>query len=219
MRALALGIASLAFFGAPPPGSAQSPGNRDPRSTVVLREDCTSTLARKELTLFGNGTIRLRHGAPDDVQMALHELDHASLERYVARLQELDLTDATTDTGGVVGEWTERCVLELQRPGRVPEQFVYDRYSTGSLGLDRARKLIEDLFDEMKASLGSSEIQANYKPAVGDRLERADGEIFEVVAYTLDGKGVELEGVVQPITLFVEKDKLREIFVRIAPRR
>ncbi len=197
---------------------AQDAPARDPRSVIVLREDCTSSLSRKELTLFANGTLRLRHGAPNELQMALHELDHAALDQFVARFEEIDLSEVSDDSGGVTGEWAERCVLELERPGRTPERFVYERYSTGNLALDRVRRLIEDLFDEMKKSLGSSEIQANYRPAIGDRLERADGELFEVVSFTLDGKGVELEGVKQPLTIFVAKDKVRELFVRIAPR-
>jgi hypothetical protein len=192
---------------------------RDPRSVVVLREDCRSSIARQELTLFANGTIRLRHGDPESPQMALHELGHSALESYVVRLRAIDLTEAELSGHGPSGEWTERCVLELDRADGVLERFDYERYSSGSLGLDRVRRLIEDLFDEMKDTLDSSEIPSTYRPVIGDVLERGDGELFEVVSFTLEGKGVELVGVEVPITIYLERDKLREMFRRIVPRQ
>ena len=191
---------------------------KDLRSIIVLREDCTSSLSRQELTLFANGTLRLRQGPTDAVKMTLRELGRAERDRYLARLEALDLSEAEASSRGPAGEWTEHCVLELARPNHAAERFEYEHLSTGSLALERARRLIEDLYDEIKGAIGASEIPATYKPMIGDRLERNDGELFEVVSFTLDGKGVELEGVVQPITLFVERDKLKELFRRIAPR-
>ena len=42
---------------------------------------------------------------------------------------------------------------------------------------------------------------------------------FEVVGFTADGKGVELAGVLQPITLYLPISDLRQSFVRLERRR
>jgi hypothetical protein len=200
--------------------AASAPGERprDPRSLALLRENCVSPLARQEVTLFANGTLRLRHGAPEAPEMALHELDREVLDRYLERLAELDLAEAESVARGPAGEWIERCTLELERPGRAPERFEYERLAAGSFALERVRRLVEDLLDELRPALGSSEIPADYEPEIGDRLARADGALFEIVGFTLDGRGVELLGLDQPLTLFVERDQLRAQFARIAAR-
>jgi hypothetical protein len=190
----------------------------DPRSVALLLEDCRGSLSRRELTLFANGTLRLREGDAERPSLVLHELDRERTARFLERLSAIDLDETSSPPEAPSGEWTEHCRLELGLPDRPPQRFEYDRYSTGSLALDGVRRLIEDLFDELRGAIRSAEIPANYRPALGDRLERADGELFEVVAFTLDGKGVELLGVEQPITLFVERERLREEFLRIAPR-
>ena len=219
--ALAAGFASaaVALAQVAQPAPKETPPSRDRRSIVLIREDCVSTIGRQELTLFANGTIRLRHGPPEAIQMALHELNPEALKGFETRLSALDLSEAERSTLGPSGEWTERCVLELGNAGLRPDLFEYDRYSTGSLALERARRIVEDLLDEVRQSIASSDIPSTYKPAIGDRLERVDGEVFEVVAFTLEGKGVELVGLVQPITLYVEREKLRELFRRIVSDR
>ena len=201
-----------------PEGDAPTTRPVDPRSIALLREDCRGALSRREITLFANGTLRLREGDAESPRMVLHELDRVRTARFLERLSAIELGDSPSPPNAPSGEWTERCLLELELPDRPRERVEYDRYATGSLALDGVRRLIEDLFDEMREALSSAEIPATYRPTLGDRLERADGEVFEVVAFTLDGKGVELLGVEQPITLFVERERLRQEFTRIAPR-
>ena len=53
----------------------------DDRSTEVLRYDCVTELARREMTLFANGTIRLRKGQIGNEWMGL-----ASCRRTRCRL-------------------------------------------------------------------------------------------------------------------------------------
>jgi hypothetical protein len=201
------------------PETGEAPARaRDPRTVALLREDCRSELSRRELTLFANGTLRLREGDADSPSLVLHELAPARTARFAERLAAMELEETPSPPEAPSGEWTEHCRLELDLPDSPPLRFEYDRYATGSLALDGVRRLIEDLFDELRDAVRSAEIPPTYRPVLGDRLERADGELFEVVAFTLDGKGVELLGVEQPITLFVEREKLREQFLRIAPK-
>lgn len=216
-----LGALILALVAGVEPGAPEAVlPPRDPREVVILREDCRGALSRRELTLFANGTLRVRESGAGDAApgMVLHELDRARTARFLERLAAMELDDTPSPPNAPTGEWTEQCHLELEPPGHEPLRFDYERYATGSLALEGLRRLIEDLYDELAGARRSAEIPASYRPAVGDRLERADGELFEVVAFTLDGKGVELVGVDQPITLFVERDRIREQFARLSPR-
>ena len=44
-------------------------------------------------------------------------------------------------------------------------------------------------------------------------MRRGDGELFEVIGLTSDGKGVELNGINQPITIYVALADFRSVFV------
>jgi hypothetical protein len=189
--------------------------NLDPRSIMLVREGCKSSLGRSEITLFANGTIRLREGPTGAERMVLREVDPAQMDAYRNRLREIDLSEVEREATAPSGDWTESCELDLELPGETRDVFYYQRYSSGSLALERVRNVLSDLREEVEKSVASAEIPPSYKPQPGDRLERADGAIFEVVGYTDDGKGVELSGIDLPLTLFVEKDKLAVVFVRL----
>jgi hypothetical protein len=53
----------------------------------------------------------------------------------------------------------------------------------------------------------------SYEPKPGDFVRRDDGELFEVIALTSDGKGVELNGINQPVTIYVALADFRSVFV------
>ena len=44
-------------------------------------------------------------------------------------------------------------------------------------------------------------------------MRRADGELFEVVGFTSDGRGVELNDINQPVTIYVARADFRSVFV------
>lgn len=181
---------------------------RDPRSVIVVRENCTSRLAIQDLTLFANGTLRLRQGDPTTPTMTLHELGPDRLERYVERLGRVDLGDAEANASGPQASWDEVCTLELELPGREPRRFRYERLATGDYGTIGVRRIVEDLLDELKESANPSEIPASYRPRTGDRLERNDGIVFEVDGMTTDNKGVQLTSVDGRFTMFVPLDRV-----------
>lgn len=213
-----------------PPGPVlESPLTDDPRSTILLRRDCRSELGRREVTLFADGVVRLREAAPakdpdagpGEETMRLHTLDPDSLAAYRARLAEEDLSEARVERSPVEGEWVERCVLELLRgaPGgpREVRRFRFSPYSALPLALSRIVRIADQLAAEAAGPAGPG-LPREYEPRPGDVLERVDGVLFEVVAFTVDGKGVELIGRDAPLTLYLPPGELQQRFVRLVSR-
>ncbi len=89
----------------------------DPRSRVLLASDCRTETARREVTLFANGTIRIRTGRGATREMRLAELGRSELEAYVARLDEIEFDDLASSSPGLEGDWVEDCRLVLDLPG------------------------------------------------------------------------------------------------------
>lgn len=206
--------------------------DRDPRSVMVLRFECTSALGRREVTLFGNGTVRLWDGPPGEEEMLLGELEPEELDGVLARLDEEDLSEAPAEYHGVEGEWVEECVLELPRRGEGGEEllgarpappdgsattFRFSPYAPLPLALSRVVRIARELGEvaEEERALG---LPPGYEPRRGDVLVRVDGERFRVVQFTDDGKGVELQGVDQPLTLYLEPEALGAVFEAVESR-
>lgn len=191
----------------------------DLRSLVVLRYDCASDIGRRELTLFGNGTVRLFDGPPGEEEMELGELDPDALDGVLARLASEDLSEAPARYPGVEGDWVERCVLELPlRDGDGPASFRFSRYSSLPLELSRVVAVAEELVAVAAGERGKG-LPHDYAPRPGDVLRREDGARFKVVGFTSDEKGVELEGLDVPLTLYLAPDALADRFVEVVSRR
>ena len=113
------------------------------------------------------------------------------------------------------GDWVERCRLRLTLvPGEASE-LDYSPLDAGSLELEKLRRILDYLISVARGNGGSIEIPTGYQARLGDRLERADGAVFEVVGFTSDGQGVELVSNEPPMTLFVERQRLRVEFRRL----
>jgi len=210
MPLLVAGLVALATIAAAPPP--------DLRTVVVLNENCRSTIAERQLTLFANGTVRLRLGPPGSETMSLLELPPGDLATYLNQLGELDWSDTDVSQDAPRGEWTESCELDLALPGRTPRTLSYGRFASGSLALEKERRVVDDLIARTTALGAAPEIPTAYLPREGDRLERTDGLIFEIVGFTSDGKGIELSGVESPLTIYVQKSELRHSFRRVLSR-
>lgn len=192
----------------------------DDRSRIVTRLDCRSEIGHREITLFANGTIRVREGLGEEGTMALGELGPEELRSYLRRLAEIDLSEVPGETGGVEGEWVERCRLELALGEDAGRTMEFSRYDALPLSLQRLRRILEELGDRVSvAEEGVEHLPSGYRPRPGDVLRRADGELFEVRGFTADGRGVELQGIDQPLTLYVAVDDLRGEFVALVSRR
>ena len=81
--------------------------DQDERSVEVLRFDCRTDTTRHEITLFGNGTIRVRDGLIDREWMGLAELGSDERQGFVNRLAGEDLSESASPEKGVEGAWVE----------------------------------------------------------------------------------------------------------------
>lgn len=192
----------------------------DERSTVLLREECQTEIAWRETTLFANGTIRLRTHDAEGESMSLGELTGEQTRAYLNRLAAEDLSEVDRHLGGAEGDWVERCMLELALPEMPERSFRYGDLETRSLGLSRLLLIVGELTAKARQTDSATDgLPHGYEPRPGDRLRRVDGELFEVLGRTADGRGVELQGVELPLTIFIGLGDLRRHFVEVESRR
>jgi hypothetical protein len=211
MRRAALLLTLLMMAGLPAAASD--------RTTEVVRYDCANDLGRREVTLFGNGTVRLRDGLRDQEAMGLAELDPDELAGALRRLAGEDLSEVRSLPTGVDGSWVEQCKLDLALPGSAARRYEFGRYDALPLPLSRVLRVVEDLAAKVQTLEGARALPADYEPRPGDVLERTDGQLFEIYAFTTDNRGLELWGVDQPLTLYVPLGEVRREFVALVSRR
>jgi len=190
----------------------------DPRATILFRQDCGNRLERVELTLFENGTVRLREGAPGSERMTLRELGQGEVEAIRSQLWGVDWEQVGVESASPDSEWSVRCRLQVLAPDLALRSVDYLPLDTASLELERLRQLAARLLEESRERARASRIPSSYEPRIGDRLERTDGVLFEIDGETSDGGAYELTGVEQPYTIYVPKAEIRETFVRVVSR-
>ena len=188
------------------------------RTVEVLRYGCANEVGRREVTLFRNGTVRLFDGPPGEELMGLAELSPEELEGALNRLQAEDLSEARNLHKGIDGPFIEKCELHLQLPDRKPEVFRFGRYDTLPLNLSRVIRVALDLEAEVEDLKGVEELPLNYVPRQYDVLKRRDGQRYKIMRFTADNKGVELQGIDQPIFLIVLREEMRKEFVALLSR-
>lgn len=200
---------------------AEVPKPVDPydRSIERLRYECFSDLGRREITLFANGTIRVREGLKTSPTMSLGELGRDQVDEVLARLAEIDLKETDTDTTSVSGDWVERCRLQLDRPGDKERVFSFSRYDTRPPGLDRLVRVAENLASRVQPSQRAQHLPTGYVPKTGDVLRRVDGQLFRIIGETADKQGVELDGLNLPLRMFSPKGMLANDFDKLVARR
>ena len=190
----------------------------DDRSTELIRLDCASDLGRREITLFANGTVRLRQGPTGREKMALGELGPDELASFVAEASAIDLAESDSDESGLVGPAVERCTVAMTLPGRPLWARRFGRFDTLAPSLARLVGLVDGLAERAEQTSPLREgpgLAPGYQARPGDVLARNDGVLFEVVADTADGRGVELRGVDQPLTVYVAKGQIGREFGRL----
>ena len=186
----------------------------DPRSFELLRYECASELGRREVTLFLNGTIRLKDGPPGKEAMGLAELNPDELEGARNRLAEENLDEARHLPRGLEGQWVEKCMLAFELPGKPVQVFHFGRYDTLPLNLSRVVRVAEDMAAKVP-DLKGEELPVDYKPREGDILKRVDGNLFRVHNISDDKQGLEMQGTVQPLTVYIRVDQLRMEFITL----
>jgi hypothetical protein len=211
--------ALLLSLGGAVPRPAPPPVRGDERTTEIVRLDCGSALGYREVTLFGNGTVRLKDGERGKERMGLAELGPDEMDGALRRLAAEDLSETDEQTRGPEGDWIERCELKLALPGKPARSFRYGRYDSLSLPLSRVLRVVSDLAAKVQVMEGAEHLPEGYEPRVGDVLKRVDGQLFEVFEFTTDKKGVECHGVDEPVTLYVLREELRKEFTALVSRR
>jgi hypothetical protein len=162
------------------------------------------------VTLFANGTLRRLVGEGATREMRLAELGPVEFEAYLARLGELRFDDLAHESSGMGGDWVESCRLELALPYRDKETFEYGPYDTVSPGLRQILLIFDDLMLEIERVGPDAPRARGFEVKVRDRLtRRRDGARFEVISFTLEGNGVELQGLDQPVTIYVVKSEIQ----------
>lgn len=199
MRALLL-VALLA-------GSAAA--EEDPRSRVLLRSSCETEASARELTLFANGTVRLREGMGATRTMRLSELGDSELRAYINRLEDIAFDDLAPQAKGIEGDLVERCELELELPEEEPKELVYGQFDSIPHGFRHVLLVVDDLLLVAQSERLAGERVRAFEPELGDFVvRRRDSARFEVVGFSIEGTGVEIRGIDQPVTIYILKDQL-----------
>ena len=200
--------------------AAPAAAAEDPRGVELLRHGCESGIGRQELTLYANGTLRLREaqeGEPS--RMRLAEIGRAELGAYLARLAEEDLSEVDTRGPEASGDWVESCTLTLSLADAPEYTFRFGRMDSLPLALGRLLRVVDDLLLEVEQRAPRSRLPAGYEPRPGDTLRRVDGMLFEVIAFTGDGAGLELEAADRSLVIFIPVAALRDEFEELVGRR
>lgn len=192
-------------------GTAQT----SPVSTELFRYRCESSISMEDVTLFGNGTLRLRQGKPEQRSMLLLELTPSRRDDIIARLRKLDLEEATTFGGELEGDWVEQCSLTMDLEGRRRARFQFHRLDILSLSLQRSVDLGRELIALVRKEALFEGLPRGYEPRLGDYLRRWDGEVFEVVGFTAKGNGIEVHSTSQPMGFYIANQDLRSVFVGV----
>ena len=191
----------------------------DPRSKTLLRRDCLGESGHADVPLFANGTIRVREGEEPERQMRLAELPLDVLRAYVNRLEEIDLSETEAGVPDTELRWAGRCQIELGIGDGEPQVFQFGPFDSLSLALSRVNTIVGELVVEVEERLPKGHLPRDYQPRAGDVLVRTDGSRFKVIAYTSDKKGIELQGIEQPLTIYVNVDDMDEWFTELLSRQ
>jgi hypothetical protein len=191
----------------------------DPRSVEILRLDCTTGPVRNDVTLFGNGTLRLRSGETGQEELMLSELDGDSFDAYIRRLQQESLGDGLAAPRRMEGLWTEQCVLTAAVPDGPSGTEAFSGLDSLSLPLSRVVSIARELMALARVQTHVAGIPPGYVPQRGDVLLHRDGSRYLVYGETSDGKGVELMGLDQPLTLYVVITDLQALFLAVEEHR
>jgi hypothetical protein len=215
MRRRAWTVLVLFLPAALPLGAAESD-----RAIEVLRYGCANELGHREVTLFQNGTVRLIDGPPGQEWMGLSELSPEELDGAVNRLEAEDLSEAQRHMpSSVSGPYIERCELHLLLSDKKPQVFHFTHYDALPLNLSRVLQVAKDMEAKVEDLRGKEELPPDYEARQYDVLKRRDGQRYKIVRFTPDNKGVELEGLDQPLYLFVLREEMHKEFVALLSRR
>jgi hypothetical protein len=147
--------------------------------------------------------------------MRLSELDPDGFEAYVRRLRAEGLGDELAPPPSVEGLFTEQCALTVDVPGGPAGGATFGHFDSVSLGLSRLVTIARELVVVARARSQVDGLSADYVPRGGDILLHRNGGRFQVRGLTSDGRGVELIGIDQPLTIYVGLESLPDDFLGV----
>lgn len=216
------GARRVAAFGVLLLTTLSSPGAAEDRALERLRYTCENELGRRDITLFANGTVRLREGPWDAQRMSLTELSPEELGSQLRLLKEVRAESEEprlTMPGSMVsGPWVERCEVRLELPGEVRVKLEFSQYEVPPLWVARAVVIAEQLAEKVRPLDPIDRLPVDYRPRPRDLLENKQGERFVVIGLTTDDKGVELEAVDAPLRSFHLLEELPQEFILVGRR-
>ena len=186
------------------------------RSRELLDYRCANSLGVRQVTLFANGTVRVREGLGKEPKMRLGEIGPVELEGYLRRLAGEDLSEVHDRQESTEGEWVEHCTLRLALDGARERLISFSRYDSLPLQLAAVLRVADEVAAKTRTT---SELPVGYHARVGDVLRRADGVLFAVMGFTSDGVGIELQGVEQPLVVYVRPEDVPSQFEALVSRR
>lgn len=198
----------------------------DPRSTEILRYDCRSEFRGRDITLFANGTVRLREGRLregrwEDPALSLDELppeavaENLRVLRSVYGRREVDRIQQPVERS-LTGVWVEECEIYLALPEvEKPLRYEFTSYDIPPLQISRIIHIAEELAKYVRPTELGERLPKNYVPQFGDVLRSPQGIRFQVLRLTVDQRGVELQGIEQPLRIYVALEDLEEAFVAV----
>ena len=211
LSASAAGLLAASLLGAD--------GFEDPRTVELVRLDCTTGIVRSEMTLFGNGTLRLREGDVGAEEMRLSEIGPDIFEGYLRRLQQESLGNNLVPPKQVEGMWTEQCSLTVDVPEGPVGTTAFGALDSMSLPLSRVVSIARELLALARVEDYVAGIPPGYVPERGDVLLHQNGSRYRVHGFTSDGLGLELQGIEQPLAIYVAIEALHEQFLAVEERR
>ena len=191
----------------------------DPRTKVWVDLTCESEIATRQITLFANGTVRLREKSPDEDRVQVAELGPDELTALREKIESEDLSETYEDWPTVEGSWVPVCKLSLEFEREEPAVYRFGRYDSLSLALSRIVRSMEELGNRAESTGFESRLPSGYEPKPGDILMRHDAVEFEVIGLDPIAGGVELQGVTVPLTMYVARGALPLEFVALVSRR
>lgn len=194
----------------------------DLRSTERVKYTCSNSLGRRDITLFGNGTVRLREGPWDDQTVLLAELGPEALDANLVFFTEIyddrEVQSVEFSDRPIEGRFVERCTIRLELPDRPPLVVEFGKMEIPPLQVSRWIHAAERLAELTRPMDSPERLPDGYQPQVGDLLRDADGKLFEVIGLTSDKVGVEVEDKQAPLRIFYRVADLRQVFVAVERR-
>ncbi len=221
MRARVLVVAGLlGCWSLPAAARTVSDATVDRRGHEQVLLDCSSGELRRAVSLFANGTVRIRDEGGRDPGMRLGELEPGELQAFQNRIAEIDLSEVTLRVRGPSSETLEQCRLRLELTHGEVTEYRFPKLVALPLALSRLITVIDDvvaLADER--SRAASGLPLDYEPRVGDVLVKRDGSRHRVVRVTADGGGVEIVSLESPLVIYLPMEGVRGEFSEVEGRR